>query len=203
MEILSHICGQQTFSHNLRFSFSLWCLSMIRICMRFNLSFLFHQQVGGGGLNLRNGFEVANISPYVFLSKHYCLRFLIQVYNPFPVSFYTVRCVDQIIFLHVNMQLLHTQFLKRLSVLRNLTEEDIDMANTHMRTCSTSLAIREIQIKTTMRSPLTAGRMGKINKAGNHKCWRGCGEREPSCPVGGNVNWCSHSGKLCGGSSKS
>ena len=60
---------------------------------------------------------------------------------------------------------------------RNLKEEDIDMANTHMRKCSASLAIREIQIKTTMRSHLTPVRMGKINKAGNHKCWRGCGER--------------------------
>ena len=86
---------------------------------------------------------------------------------------------------------------------RNLTEEDLDMANKHMRKCSASLAIREIQIKTTMRSHLTPVRMGKINKAGNHKCWRGCGEGEPSYTVGGNVNWCSHSRKLCGGSSKS
>ena len=53
---------------------------------------------------------------------------------------------------------------------RNLTEEDIDMANKHMRKCSASLAIREIQIKTTMRYLLTPVRMGKINKAGNHKC---------------------------------
>ena len=60
---------------------------------------------------------------------------------------------------------------------RNLTEEDIDMANKHMRKCSASLSVREIQIKTTMRSHLIPVRMAKINKTGNHKYWRGCGER--------------------------
>ena len=60
---------------------------------------------------------------------------------------------------------------------RNFTNEDIHMANKHVRKCSASLSMREIQIKTTMRYHLTHVRMGKINKAGNHKCWRGCGER--------------------------
>ena len=42
------------------------------------------------------------------------------------------------------------------------------MATKHIRKCSTSLAIREIQIKTTMRSHLTPVRMENINKAGNN-----------------------------------
>ena len=65
---------------------------------------------------------------------------------------------------------------------KNVTKEGIHMANKHMRKCFTSLAIREIQIKTTMRYHRTPVRVGKINKTGNNKCWRGCGERGTLLP---------------------
>ena len=52
------------------------------------------------------------------------------------------------------------------------------MANRHMKKRSKSLAIREIQIKTTPRYHLKQFRMAKIEKARNNNCWRGCGERK-------------------------
>jgi hypothetical protein len=51
------------------------------------------------------------------------------------------------------------------------------MVEKHLKKCSTSLVIREMQIKTTLKFHLTPVRMAKIKKSGDSRCWRGWGER--------------------------
>jgi hypothetical protein len=60
---------------------------------------------------------------------------------------------------------------------RTFSKEEIQMAKKHMKNCSPSLAIKEIQIKTTLSFHLTLVRIAIIKNITNNRCWWGCGKK--------------------------
>ena len=76
---------------------------------------------------------------------------------------------------------------------RYLTNEDIKMANKHMYSCSSSYAIKKLEIK--MVSLYTPFRTATIQSTDNTKCWLGCGAPETSFTVVAHAKWCRHFGR--------
>lgn len=72
---------------------------------------------------------------------------------------------------------------------KNLNNPSKKSINRHLKICSTSLVIREIQIKTKSRYHRILIRMAIINKLTNSKCWWDCGIKGTLCTAGGIALW--------------
>ena len=134
-----------------------------------------------------------------FCCARYFLSHLLSFCNifadPFPFPFFSLGIYNEMNKTLLVLKLQNKQTNKKKwaeDLNKHFSKKDIQMANRHMKRSSTSLIIREMQINTTMRYLLTLVRMTIVKKSTNDKGWRGCGERESSYTVGGNINWCSH-----------
>jgi hypothetical protein len=71
---------------------------------------------------------------------------------------------------------------------REFSKEEVQMISKSMKKCLTSLAVKEMQIKTTQRFHLSPVKMAIFKGNNNNKCWQSCGKQEPLYTVHGNAN---------------
>ena len=82
----------------------------------------------------------------------------------------------------------HTHTKRAEDLDRHFFKDNTQMANKHMKRCLTSLIMREMQIKTTVRCHITPVKWPSSKKSTDNKCWRECREKGKLCSVGGNIS---------------
>ena len=97
---------------------------------------------------------------------------------------FTNRTSDKGLISKIYKELKKLDFKMLINPIKNCGTElnrefstEVQMAKRYLRSCSTSLAIREMQIKTILRHHVTPVRMAKIKNTNDSFCWRGCGVR--------------------------